>query len=58
MDTKKNIEKDTYIAVSVFDGDKIISSGKSMKSVIEKADKTGEPYIISPVLEENTTYIL
>ena len=51
-------EKITHVALAVNDNEKIISEGNSMKSVIEKADKTGEDYIIAPVLEDNTTYIL
>ena len=53
--TKK--EKNTYIAVAVNDYEKIIAEGNSMQSVIEKADKTGEDYILAPALDGSTTYI-
>ncbi|MBA7545605.1 hypothetical protein ES705_37974 [subsurface metagenome] len=51
-------EKITYIAVAANDSERILTEGSSMESVIKKADEIGEDYIIAPVLEENTTYIL
>ncbi len=58
MEPKNNTEKDNYFAVSISDNDKVISTGSSMQSVIEKADKIGEPYMIAPVMDKNMTYIL
>ena len=54
----KKTDRDNYFAVSINDNDRIISSGRTIESVIHKADKTGEEYIIAPILEKNTTYIL
>jgi hypothetical protein len=53
--TKK--EKNTYTAVAANDYEKIIAEGNSMQSVIEKADKTGEDYILAPALDGSATYI-
>jgi predicted RNase H-like HicB family nuclease len=53
----EDTKKDNYFAVSLSDYDKVISRGNTMESVIEKADKTGEPYMIAPVMDKNITYI-
>ena len=46
-----------YVALNVKDNNIVLGEDQSIESLIEKADKTGEDYIIAPVLKENTTYI-
>lgn len=54
----KKKDKINYFAVSVDDNEKIIAKGETIESVVSEAKEKGENYIISPVLEDNTTYIL
>ena len=45
-----------YAAISMKDQRKVLVEGRTMKELIEKADETGEGYIISPILDKDVTY--
>jgi predicted RNase H-like HicB family nuclease len=51
-------KKYNYFAISVEDNETIIAKGETIEAVVAEANETGKDYIIAPVLEENTTYIL
>jgi hypothetical protein len=46
-----------FIALDIKDQSKIIAEGRTINTVIDKAEKTGKKFILTPVLKENCTYI-
>jgi predicted RNase H-like HicB family nuclease len=51
-------KKYNYFAISLKDNETVIAKGETIESVVAEASEKEDDYIIAPVLEENTTYIL
>ena len=46
-----------FLALDINDESIIIAEGKTINSVINKANKTGKRFILTPALKEDCTYI-